>query len=313
MAAAAPTRGNRWLGWLGMALLLVIVAVAGAGLVIALDHPASGPNRPELTARAHALLGPRIEAIDPLLARLGSAANTIEGGGRDVLGAIRDRDPVAVVAALDQGDSALPELQASLEQLRVARARLLDGVASDRLPQADRDRVETLDSAIAAGGELPAAWADVTLSAALPVRFLRASERHDDAVARSVELGRAGRFADAVEALDDADRALDDLRAVRSGANSRELDVTTLDDLLSRMAVHDAALRRLYQALADSNGEMTDAARRAQADEEAARRLLPDTTDPLVVVTSDLGGADATAAVIRIERAGVDIDAAVSG
>jgi hypothetical protein len=153
----------------------------------------------------------------------------------------------------------------------------------------------------------------VTAAAGLPIRFLRANTRHDDAVARSVDLGRGGRFGEAVAVLDDADQALDDLRAVQSDADARELDVSTLEDLLSRTALHDAALRRLYQELIDSNGEMTDAAERAQADEEAARRLLPETTDTAVVVTSDLGGADATSALIRIEQARGDIEAAVSG
>jgi hypothetical protein len=217
------------------------------------------------------------------------------------------------VAALDLGDSALPELQAALGELQLARAGLLEGVAVDRLPQQDRDRIAVVDGALAGGADLPAAWADITASAGLPIRFLRASSGHDDAVARAVDLGRRGRFANAVTALDEADQALDDLREVRVDANSRELDVSTLDDLLSRTAVHDAALRRLYRELIESNGEMTDIARRAQADEEAARSLLPETTDTAVIVTSDLGGADATSALIRIERARGDIDAAVSG
>jgi hypothetical protein len=217
------------------------------------------------------------------------------------------------VAALDQGDLALPELQATLDQLRTARTGLLEGVAVERLPVEDQDRVTALDGALAAGAELPAAWADATASAALPIRYMRASIDHDDAVARAVELGRSGRFAEAVAALGAADQALTRLRGVRADANQRELDVSTLDDLLSRTALHDAALRRLYQELNESGGRMNDAVERARKDEEAARRLLPETTDTAVVVTSDLGGADATSAVIRIERARGDIDAAVSG
>jgi hypothetical protein len=217
------------------------------------------------------------------------------------------------LASLDAGDAAIPELQATLEELRVGRAGLLEGVRPDRLPATDRDRTAELDAAIAAGAELPAAWADATSAAGLPVLFLRTSGRHDEALARAVQQGRRGEFDGAVATLADADAALEDLRAVRRNANERELDVTTLDELLARTAVHDASLRRLYQLLVESNGVMTPAAERARADEEAARRLLPDTTDNQVIITSDLGGGDATSAVIRIERARRDIDAAFPG
>jgi hypothetical protein len=302
-----------WLGWVGMAVLILIMAVAGAGLVLALDRPASGPDRPELSARAHALIAPRLAAMELPALRLAAAAGVIGDSGRELLGAIRSRDPEAALASLDAGDTALPELQSTLEELRVARAGLLEGVRSDRLPATDRDRIAQVDAAIAAGAELPAAWADVTNAAALPARFLRASGRHDEAVARAVEQGRRGEFSDAVATLADADASLEDLRTVRGDANERELDVTTLDELLARTAVHEASLRRLYQLLVESNGVLTPAAERARADEEAARRLLPDTTDNQVIITSDLGGADATSAVIRIERARGDIDAAVPG
>src|SRR5688572_1475703 len=136
----------RAIAWLG---LIVVVAIAGAGLVLSLDHPRTDAARPELTARGHALIAPRLAAIQPTLLALSAAGALLGTSGRGVLSGLRQLDPAAVTAALDAGDTALPALTSEGARLPSLREGLLDGPAAGRLPAADVDRIAAIDAAIA--------------------------------------------------------------------------------------------------------------------------------------------------------------------
>ena len=80
-------------------------------------------------------------------------------------------------------------------------------------------------------------------------------------------------------------------------------DVATLTTWIDRNAAYDAALRRLYDALLDSDGRVTDRVRSAFEGEQAARRQLPPDTRGLVVIMSDIARGGLNQAVIAIEEA----------
>ena len=88
---------------------------------------------------------------------------------------------------------------------------------------------------------------------------------------------------------------------------------------IDRNAAYDAALRRLYEALLDSKGQVTDHVRAAFDGEQAARRELPPDTRGLVVIMSDIAQGGLNQAVIAIEEArgalasAIDLPAAAAG
>ena len=93
---------------------------------------------------------------------------------------------------------------------------------------------------------------------------------------------------------------------------SRTVDVSTLTDWLDLNADYDAALRRLYQALIDSDGRMTPEVREAfTAEAEAASHLPPD-SKALVIILSEIGRGGLNQAVITIEESRGELDSAIS-
>jgi sirohydrochlorin ferrochelatase len=90
------------------------------------------------------------------------------------------------------------------------------------------------------------------------------------------------------------------------------VDTTTLDIWIERNRTYDDALARLYQALHDANGRVTDAARDAFTDVQRAQKLLPPDTRAIVVIMSDLAQGGLNQAAIRIEEARGALTAAVA-
>jgi hypothetical protein len=89
------------------------------------------------------------------------------------------------------------------------------------------------------------------------------------------------------------------------------VDVTTLTQWLDLNAEYDAALRNLYQSIIDSNGRVTAAVREAFAAEKTARDRLPSDTRGLAIILAEIGRGGLNQAVIGIEEARADLEAAV--
>ncbi len=188
-----------------------IVSIAGAGLVLSLDHAPTEEGRPELTARGHALVAPRLAAMDTEVQRLATAGDAMAAAGRDTLTRLRALDVADSEAALDAGDMAIDRrLGASRERLAAARATLLDGTSLTALPTSDRLRIGTIDAAIAAAGELPGYW-EAGRGRRRRIRWTcsRPWQAHDAQVRRGDRFrARAAKWADALSALQDAQRLL---------------------------------------------------------------------------------------------------------
>ena len=227
--------------------LLVIGSIAAAGLVVSLDHPASGDDRPELTARDAAILAPRLTAITPGLDGMAAAATALSAAGRGALVALRAGDAVALPVALDDGDRALTFLGDAARDVRTLAPGLLDGLGEGSgLPAADRARVAAVDAAIAAVEPLGAAWDALGAATLVPAAVMGAVGRHDAAVVAATAAGREERYADAVDALASAGDALTHATAARDRAASAGHSTDALDGLLTRLAAREAALRDRY-------------------------------------------------------------------
>ena len=294
-------------------LLLLVGAIAAAGLVISLDHPPSGDARSELTARDAAILAPRLAAMDAPLGRLAAAARALSTAGRDVLVRLRALDLPAVSAALDAGDAALGDLALASADVRAGTPGLLEGLgAGERLPAADRARVAAIAAVAEGGDRLAGAWADVGRASAAPAEVLAALRAHDGALARAAEHGRTERWAPALAALDEASAALAAAVGVRDELDRAGRDVATLDGLLARLSDHDVALRTLYAELETSGGVRTPAVDTALAAVTTTQAALPESQDALAIAVTDAGAADITPALLTIEEVRGTIEAAIA-
>jgi hypothetical protein len=297
------------LAWLGM---MLIVSVAGAGLILSLDHVPTEEGRPELTAKGHAIVAPRLAALDADVKQLAVAGDAIAAAGRDTLTRLRALDVDATNAALTAGDTAIADLGAIIERLATERAALLDGTSKNALPASDRLRIGTIDSALAAASQLPGYWQQVVVAGSGPLDLVQSMQTHDATVLAATASGRDGKWADALTALVQAKRQLVPAHAVREVANKAGADVSTLDDLLDRLDTYDTALVELYTGLRDSGGQ-TNATTRAALDRvNAAQESLPADQTAMVVVMSDLVGPTITPILLSIESARGALAAAIA-
>ena len=96
-----------------------------------------------------------------------------------------------------------------------------------------------------------------------------------------------------------------------TGQSSGDFADGTLDIWLDLNADYDAALRTLYQAILDSGGSVTPAVRAAYDAEASARERLPSDTKGLVIILGEIGRGGLNQAVIAIEEARSELDAAL--
>lgn len=288
----------------------MIISIAGAGLVLALDHPQTDAGRPELTARGDAIIGPRLAALAPQDAALADAADGLAAHGRAALLDLRSQKTDAVRSDIAAGDQSLTDLGTAVAALTTSRNGLLDGTSLDRVSGANRDRVGAIDAAIAASALIPAGWQQIGDNAVLPVSVLESLSGHDAAVIAATTSARAADYTTALAHLGDAAAALASARHLSDLASGKGRDVSTLTGLILRSSDYDTALTRLYTLLQQSGGVMTPDASAALADVERAQTALPPDTSPLVVIASDLGGNTMTQGLIAIEGARDPIDRA---
>lgn len=297
----APARPRAWVRSLVGLALLALVAVAGTALVLTLDHPPTESGRPELTARDHALLAPRLEDMDAALDRVVEQAATLATAGREVLTSARALDPDGADAAIAIGGQASTAISGLREDLIKRREAMTVGVDLTRIRDSDRTRIATIDRAILGTTQLPVSWVAVVSAASGPIDLVRSVQAHDTKVVDATAAARADDLPGALERLREAQRLLQSAHAVRRSADDAGADVATLADLLDRLDAYDRALERLWSLLIASGGAVTDEVRTAYAEVEAAQASLPLSDDALRLIVSDLAGPAITAALVDME------------
>ena len=121
---------------------------------------------------------------------------------------------------------------------------------------------------------------------------------------------RQAKYAAGIKELAKADKAIADARALRD-ALKNTVDVSTLTQWLDRNAEYDTALRRLAKAVIDSKGRVTTEVRSAAIAERKAHDLLPANTSGLVIILAEIGRGGLNQAVIGIEEARGQLQAAI--
>lgn len=302
-------RAVRSLAWIA---LLIVGALAIAGLVETLDHPASGDARPELTARDAAILAPRLAALQPSLQAMADEAQTLSAAGRAALAALRAGDPGGADDALGAGDTALDRLIAAAAIVRDARPGLLVDLGDgSRLSVTDRERLASVAAAVEGVPAIAGAWRDAGRAARLPVALVAAVADHAAAVERATDAGRDARYGAAAAAVGDAAIALETVRGVRDRIAEAGFQTATLDRLVARLADRDAALGTLYAALAARGGVRTASVEAALAMVEATTADLGDPAGALATAVGEAGASGIVDALLAIDDGRGAMDAAL--
>jgi hypothetical protein len=285
--------------------LVVAIALGAAGLVSGADHQAGTSARPELTYTRDGEVDTALDAATRDLELLVDEVAALGIQARGALAALNGSDVSTVDAAIAEGSGLLDGMLATTSAIR----RELVGVPYvgrtdvDLLVSASRvARHAALVAALDATDGLQDAWVRLTSGSVTATRLSMLLDRHDQEVTDAAALGRAARYEDAIERLDDADATIDEARTLRNQL-ANTVDVTVLDAWLDRIANYDEALRGLYVAYSNVGSRVTDELHDAQEAEKAARRELP--TDPLamVVIMAEIGRGGMNGAVIAIEQA----------
>src|SRR5215210_1592912 len=105
--------------WRGV--LLVLIALGGAGLAVAVDRPHTSALRPELSWRADQEVAPWIEQLSAGLAPLDTEMSTLSEHAQGVLGSITSLDLEKVESSLSAGDQTITELESDAAQVTQLR------------------------------------------------------------------------------------------------------------------------------------------------------------------------------------------------
>lgn len=285
--------------------LVAAIAFGAAGIVSGADHLPGTAARPELTFTRDAEVKAALDRVTRDLEELVDQVASLGVQARGALAALNGTETSTVDAAILEGNRLLDGMLAQTSAIRgelatvpyVARAAP-DLYVSDALVARHAALVAALD----ATDGLQDAWVRLTTGSVAAVRLGKLLARHDEEVTDAAALGRAARYEDAVERLDDADATIAEARSLRNQL-ANTVDVTVLDAWLDRNAAYDVALRALYVAYAEVGNRVTDELRDALEAEAAARRDLPSDTRGMVVIMAEIGRGGMNGAVIAIEQA----------
>ena len=296
-----PRRSLATLGWLVAA---VVIALGSAGIAGGLDHPPASGARPELTYGADRLVAPILDASTADLRALSDQVDVLAGEGRQALSALVSGDTSGLKAAIGAGEAQVGTIATAARALRARLAALpaIDAAAAARFGPSTLDRYATLVAALPAVDTLGEEWTRLAAGSVPAAELTTYLAAHDRIAGQAVQLGAAGRYADAIRTLARATAELAAARIVRDQLATR-IDTSTLDTWIDRNATYDTAATDLWAAIVASPTRVTPAARAAAAREEAARALLPTNTSALVVILGDVAQGGLNQAVIAIEDA----------
>lgn len=304
------------LGWLAAAVLL---SLGAAGIVTGVGGPPGTVARAELTWPGDSAIRPGLVAAVDDLEDLTALVGEYSATARGALVALVATDRDLLASLVSEGESRSLEVADAAADLR-ADVLALPGVAADpsrpfasdaelRLGAAERTMVVDLMAALDLTRDLGTGWARFTAGSTAADALTTLLLDHDASTAVAAAAGSAGRYDEALAALDRSDAILAEARVLRDRL-ANTADVDTLDQWLDRNATYDAALRSLYAALIVSGGLVDDTVRDAFAAEQAARDQLPPDTRALTVILAEVARGGLNDVAIGIEEVRGRLEAA---
>jgi hypothetical protein len=296
---------RRILGTLAWLAIIVLIALGAAGLVTGMDHGGSHSGGSELTAAGDALVAPQLDSAQADLAALADEVAALGTEARGALAALNGADDKTVDAAMAEGDRLVADLAKKTAALRQKLAIIpYVGTVGSALHVSDavEARHAALVSALDATDGLDFQWARLSIGSVAASRMSALLAEHDRLVGLAAERGRQARYADAAKFLDGADAQIAAAQTLRNQL-ANTVDVTVLDQWLSRNGDYDIALRNLYKQISKVGKKSTAVLKKAIAAEKAAAARLPPDTRGLVIIMSEIGRGGINGAVIAIEEA----------
>ncbi len=299
---------RRVVGLFGMLVwlaLIVVIALGASGIVAAMDHPPGSAGRPDQTPPGDPEVTRQLDAAQADIEALADEVESLGSSARGAFAALNGADPATAQAAIATGDGLVDDIDAKTARIRSALATVpYIGTAHQDLLISPglATRRDGLVAALDATDGLNAAWTRLSQGSIAATKMSTLLAEHDRLVGQAAEQGRQGKYQDALTTLEGAAEQIAAARALRDQL-SNTVDVTVLDEWLSRNEDYDKALKALYTAIAKENGKVTNEVRDAIGGEKAAKDRLPPDTRGLVVIMSEIGQGGMNGAVIAVEEA----------
>jgi hypothetical protein len=304
---APPARAVAWI------LVAALLAVAGAGLVAKLWHPAGSPARAELTWVGDSELTSALLASEAQILDVANEVDRLADEARVALASATASDPGLLQASLSRGTVQVQSIDAAVLSLREA-LRSLPGAEPDAALHYRNELVlrrAALLAAVDAAADLSGHWTAVRARSSDVAGMLGLIAAHDERVLAAAEDGRAASYPSAISKLDEARAILKSIEELRARLVSGS-DPTVLDEWVDRNRTYDDALSALYEALRKSRGKTTAAVRAAAEEERNARSRLPADRRAIVVIVAEIARGGLNQAVLAIEETRGRIDAALA-
>lgn len=298
--------GGRILVRVGWCLLAGALAFGGAGIVAAMSRPPTSTNRPELTYEADNELSVRLDAAVRDLTLLNDDVESLGNQTRNAVASLAQVNKVDLQSAWDAGSNDVNSIEARASALSRQlscdswdtglKTQLLESYSPGMI-----DRYDTVCQAVASVAPLRSNWESLVEGSQRAMQVATDINDHDQVAAQALQLANQARYSDALTELGKAADSISDATAIASDM-AGTVDVSTLQEWLSRTKDMDDALTVLWQAMVDSNGKVTAQVTAALKNVNAAKALLPDSTDVMTVSLHEMAGG-LTSDGIAIEEA----------
>jgi hypothetical protein len=303
-------RAIRGLVW---AVVLVVLAASGAGLVGQAWHPPGSSARAELTYTGDAALDARLDAATQQLTLIAAEVDSLAAEAKIALEEVTSSDPTRLRDSLQRGGQAATTIEVATDVLREA----LDDLPGDEPAATISYSNDTLVrrsavlTAVDAAAGVAAHWQQVAARSTEAANLTGLIAAHDETVLDAAAKGRRRNYAEAVTILDSALATVVSIRELRvrliAGTEN-----TVLDEWIERNGNYDVALRTVYRALDESGGAVTVEVQSARRDERIAFEQLPPDRRTIIVIVSEVTRGGLTQAVLAIDDAHGRIDAALA-
>jgi hypothetical protein len=296
--------------WLAIVALL---SLGAAGIVAAMAHQPGTPGRAELTYLGDAAIEPGLAAAEDSLAKLSDEVAALGELGRSAIGDLVGGNLDSLATTVSDGEGLALSIQTHTSQIRTALENLPGiGSQSELVLSSDVRRRHALAlTALKSTNGIALAWTRLGAGALAATRVTTLLLDHDKTTGEAAAAGRNAKYKSAIAKLTQSDALIAQARALRDSLAATGIDVSTLTQWLDLNASYDAILRRLYQGFIDSKGRITNEIRQAVKDELVARARLPADTKGLVVILAEIGRGGLNEAVIGIEEARGELEAAL--
>jgi len=293
-------------------LVAAVIAIGGAGLVAATTNPPGTASRAELTAAGDAAARPGLVHATSEIGGLSDDVQRLGDLGRAGLVALVGSDFTTLDSIVADGQTLAGQVEERSNAVRAELAQLPGAGPDEELswsPETTRQRDVALGALDATQG-LQGAWIKLAAGATTASKLTSLLTDHDTIAGQAAASGRAGKYAAALKTLDQAAAKLDQAKALRN-ILSNTIDVSTLSQWIDRNSEYDTALSNLYRATIAAKGRITNDLKNAAIEERRAHSFLPANTSGLVIILAEIARGGLNQAVIGIEQAHDQLQAAV--